>query len=213
MGLDQSDRPCCTLAAASLIASATFGFCSPRPTPCRRIPGHERHRLERRRSTPPGTGECCPRLPSRSGRANRSSSPCNTAPIHAGSAYLEVPEIRVWDGHPVVRAGRARRVELRSSAASTRCGTASSRCGTRSGQFSWRYSENAARRRTTRADRDRLRLRPRRGALPDGKTFPIPPRGAGRAVARSTTRASRRCRSAAASSSTIMRAARASRSR
>ena len=120
---------------------------------------------------------------------------------------------RVRRAHRCYHAGRARRVErvlqpLLQGPQPHRVAT-----GTATATTAGATSRTAARAASRAAERHRLRPRPQRGASTRTAHASRSRAGCRTRCRRSTTRAPRRCRSAAASSSTIMRAARASRSR
>jgi hypothetical protein len=94
--------------------------------------------------------------------------------IHAGSAYLEVPEARQLDGHPVlVLQARAESNAFFSTFYKVRNRIQS--WWDRDGHYSWRYTENRREGGYRAAseidfDYDRLEAKYR-----DGRTYPVPP--------------------------------------
>ena len=95
-------------------------------------------------------------------------------PIHAGSAYLEVPEVREWQGHPVFHlVARAESNSFFSKIYRVRNRIDSFWDTT--GRFSWRYSEDRHEgshryKDEILFDHDRQEAR-----YENGQTFPIPP--------------------------------------
>ena len=95
-------------------------------------------------------------------------------PIHAGSAYLEVPEVREWQGHPVFHlVARAESNSFFSKIYRVRNRIDSFWDTT--GRFSWRYSEDRHEgshryKDEITFDHDRQEAR-----YENGQTFPIPP--------------------------------------
>lgn len=94
--------------------------------------------------------------------------------IHAGSAYLEVPEARELDGHPVlVLQARAESNAFFSAFYKVRNRIQS--FWDRDGHYSWRYTENRREggyRAQSEIDFDYARLEAR---YRDGRTYPVPP--------------------------------------
>ncbi len=94
--------------------------------------------------------------------------------IHAGSAYLEVPEVRQWQGHAVYRfVARAESNSFFNKIYRVRNRIES--VWDTTGRFSWRYSED--RHEGSHRFRDEVDFDPRRGEAryENGQTFPIPP--------------------------------------
>jgi hypothetical protein len=95
-------------------------------------------------------------------------------PIHAGSAYLEVPEVRMWQGHPVFHlVARAESNSFFSKIYRVRNRIDSFWDTT--GRFSWRYAEDRHEgphryKDEILFDHDRQEAR-----YENGQTFPIPP--------------------------------------
>jgi hypothetical protein len=161
-----------TLAAASLIASRP-SVSSPATDSLPPNPQDTSAIVSSVTLTPPGTGEVLPAAPQpfRAGESLKFS--VQYGPIHAGSAYLEVPEIRVWEGHPsYVLVARAESNSFFSRFYKVRNRIES--VWDRSGQFSWRYSES--RREGKEKAQTEIVFDYDRGEAryPDGKTFAIP---------------------------------------
>ncbi len=122
----------------------------------------------------PGGKEILPAVPHavRAGESLRFS--VNYGFINAGAAYLEVPEIKVWNGHAVFRlVARAESNRFFSGLYKVRNRIESYWDST--GHFSWRYTENRREGGHRAQNEIVFDYAKQQARYQDGQTFPIPP--------------------------------------